>query len=158
MTIAPSLKTYLYNTRVDFSLIDHPRRPTTEAAARAANIPAHRTAKSVVVRHADGYAMAVLPATRHVNLPALQDLLHYRLGLASEDELAELFRDCDVGAVPPVGQVYGLKTVVDFQLDDSEPVWFEAGDHHTMVRVSGRDFCRLTRDMEYGDISCAPAD
>jgi len=155
MTIAPRLKTYLYSARIDFDLVPHPHAPTTLEAARKANVPAHATAKSVLVTHVDGHAMAVVPSDRKVNLTAMQDYLHYRLGLAPEDDLGEIFPDCELGAVPPMGTLYGVKTLVDHELGEADSVFFEAGDHETFVKVSQRGFARLMRDVEHVDLACS---
>lgn len=154
MSLSSRLQCHLMSSGIDFELVKHPAAPTMLAAARRANLPAHGVAKSVVVHHEDGYAMAVLPADRKVNLNALQDLMHYRLGLAREEELYDLFFDCAPGAIPPVGSIYGLKTVVDHELDENEWVWFEGGDHRTMVKTSHDGFVRLMGHVEHASFCC----
>jgi Ala-tRNA(Pro) deacylase len=73
--------------------------------------------------------------------------------LATEDETAKLFDDCDRGAIPPVGSVYGLSVVVDESLDNVPEVYFEGGDHATLVHVTGDAFRRLMKDARRFRIS-----
>ena len=76
-----------------------------------------------------------------------------RLGLATEKEIAELFDDCDRGAVPPVGAVYGLEVVVDEGLAELPDVYFEGGDHRTLVHVTGDGFRTLMKDARRAQLS-----
>ena len=84
-----------------------------------------------------------------------RSLLDRRLGLASETEIGALFDDCDIGAAPPVGSAYAVPTVVDRSLTGLDRVWFEGGDHRTLVSVAGADFDRLMRDARQGGFSHA---
>lgn len=155
MSIAPRIQSFLNDTGIDYQLIDHQKSQSAAETARRSSIPRCQFAKGVVVHHADGFAMSVVPSDRNVHLNALQDLLHYRVRLAREDEIAELFSDCDLGAVPPFGFLYGVTTIVDHELDDIPDVYFEAGDHKTVVQVSPGDFDRLMHDTLHADISCS---
>ncbi len=74
----------------------------------------------------------------------MEDILDRPLGLASEDEVASLFDDCDVGAVPPLGEAYDVPVVIDESFADDADVYFEGGDHRTLVHVSGSGFRDLT--------------
>ena len=103
-------------------------------------------AKSVVVHHELGYALAVVPSTHRIELGTLQDVMDKRLGLASEDEVFSLFDDCDIGAIPPIGAAYDVPVIVDESLGDAADIYFEGGDHRTLVHVSGKDFRNLTMD------------
>jgi Ala-tRNA(Pro) deacylase len=103
-------------------------------------------AKCVLVHHESGYALAVVPSTHRVELGVLQDLLDRRLGLASETEVGTLFDDCDIGAVPPIGAAYDVPVILDESLGDATDIYFEGGDHRTLVHVSGTDFRNLTSD------------
>ncbi len=75
------------------------------------------------------------------------------LGLATEGEIADLFDDCDLGAVPPVGAAYGLSVVLDESLVDAPEVYFEGGDHTTLVHVAGDAFGTLMSDARRGRFS-----
>ena len=107
MTIATRLKDYIENAGVSYETVPHQRTSTSRQSAMAAHVPGSRLAKTVVVHHELGYALAVVPSTHRVELGALQDIMDKRLGLATEDEAGTLFEDCDVGAIPPIGAAYG---------------------------------------------------
>ena len=116
MSIAPQLRQYLDEARVDYDIIDH--RPTQSAldSARSANIPAERVAKAVLLDTSDDeHLLAVLPSDRKVELSELRSELGSKPRLSGEAEIGKLFRDCEVGAVPPVG--YGVTTIIDDSLD-----------------------------------------
>jgi Ala-tRNA(Pro) deacylase len=110
-------------------------------------------AKCVILEDSGGYLMAVLPATHKLDLDALGLRLNRRLVLATDYELPDLFKDCEIGALPPLGQVYGIDTIVDDSLAHSPDVYFEAGDHVTLIHVKGKDFLRLMAGALRGQIS-----
>jgi Ala-tRNA(Pro) deacylase len=111
-----------------------------------AHIPGNQVAKSVVVHHELGYVLAVVPSTHRVELGTLQDLLDKRLGLATEAEVTTLFNDCEAGAIPPVGAAYGVPVILDQSLGDVSDLYFEGGDHKSLVHVSSDAFRLLTKD------------
>ncbi|MFI0844622.1 aminoacyl-tRNA deacylase [Mesorhizobium sp. IMUNJ 23232] len=146
MTIAHRLKDYIDGEGISYDTVAHHRTSTTRQSAVAAHVPGSRMAKSVVVHSEIGYALAVVPSTHRVELGTLQDVMDKRLGLASEDEVVLLFDDCDIGAIPPIGAAYDVPVILDESLGGDADVYFEGGDHRTLVHVSGKDFRNLTRD------------
>jgi Ala-tRNA(Pro) deacylase len=155
MSIAKRLKAHLDAEGVAYETVDHPRTTTSSRAAEAAHIPGSRLAKTVVIHLENGPVLAVVPSSHRVDLGELQSLLDRRLGLASETEIGELFDDCDLGAAPPVGSAYNVPTVLDRSLSGLDRVWFEGGDHRTLVSVAGADFDRLMRGARMGGFSHA---
>jgi len=153
MPISPTIKGYLRKKGVDFDVVQHPRTFTSMQTAAAAHVPGDRLAKTVVLHSDDGYALAVVPSTHRVELNEVHATLHSGYDLASEDEATELFVDCDCGAWPPIGQAYGVSTVVESTLVDEPEVFFEAGDHVDLIRVSGRQFKKLMRHAKLARIS-----
>jgi Ala-tRNA(Pro) deacylase len=153
MTIAKRLKAHLDSQGVAYETVAHPRTSTASESAEAAHIPGDRLAKTVVIHLEDGHVLAVVPSSHRVDLGALQDLLDRRLGLASETEIGRLFDDCDMGAAPPVGAAYGVPTVLDRSLSGLDRVWFEGGDHRTLISVAGTDFDRLMQDARRSSFS-----
>lgn len=153
MTIAKRLREYLAAEAVGFETVAHPRTATASESAQAAHVPGDQLAKTVVIHHDKGYVLAVVPSSHRVDLPALQDILHRDIGLASENEVAELFEDCDRGAAPPIGAAYGIPVVLDRSLLGQTHVWFEGGDHRTLVKLAGPDFDRLMRSARLGSFS-----
>jgi Ala-tRNA(Pro) deacylase len=146
MSIAATIRTCLSQAGVDYDIIEHPRTSDSTHTAQAAHVPGERIAKSVVLEDGDKYLMAVVPATEHVDLGALHRRLGREIGLATEAEVAKLFADCEPGAVPPLGKVYGIDTILDEAFIDAEDVYFEGGDHRALVHVNGSDFLKLMGD------------
>ena len=153
MTIAKRLKQHLDAEGVPYTTVAHPRTTTASETAEAAHVPGDSVAKTVVIHHEEGYLLAVVPSSHRVDLTTLQELLDRRLGLASEREIDTLFDDCDSGAVPPVGTAYGLPMVLDNSLNGCSEIWFEGGDHRTLVQVTGPDFDRLMQGARHASFS-----
>jgi Ala-tRNA(Pro) deacylase len=121
--------------------------------ASVAHVPGDRLAKSVLLEDSRGYLMAVVPSTYKVDLGALSKILDRHVGLATESELGGIVQDGEGGAIPPRGQASGVETVLDESLTACRDVYFEAGDHHDLVHVSGGDFLRLMGDARRGRFS-----
>jgi Ala-tRNA(Pro) deacylase len=156
MAIATSLKDYLANHDIAYDEVVHDRAMTMLEAARRAHVPADCVVKTVVFEDDDGYVLAAVPASRHVRMSAVRKALDRRLGLATESTLATLFTDCEVGATPPVGAAYGLADVlIDESLDAKPDLYFEGGDHRTLVHIRGSDFARLMGEARHVRISRA---
>lgn len=152
MEMANTLVKYLADNELSYDKLSHPHTSTTLATARATNIPGNAMAKSVILEDEQGYVMAVIPATRHVKIREINMLLNRHLGLATESELGQLFNDCELGAIPPVGQAYGMQTVVDYSLDDCEDVYFEAGNHEDVIHVNCSTFNELMKNSDHAVI------
>ena len=153
MTIVKKLQDYIDNQGVAYETLDHHRTATSSQTAQAAHVPGKRLAKGVVVHHEMGYLLAVVPSTHQIELSTLQGVMDRRLGLASEDEVGALFSDCEIGAIPPVGSAYDVPVILDEGLGDASDVYFEGGDHKTLVHVSGPDFRRLMKDARVARFS-----
>ena len=153
MTIANRLKDFIDRKGISYDTVAHHRTSTSRQAAIAAHVPGSIVAKSVVVHHDLGYALAVVPSTHRIELAELQDVMDKPLGLASEDEVVSLFNDCDVGAVPPIGAAYDVPVILDESLGEAPDIYFEGGDHRTLVHVSGKDFRDLTMDARQARFS-----
>lgn len=151
MTISSTLNEFLNRQKVAFELIPHPHTSNSLDTAQQAHVPADRLAKAVVLKGDDSYSMVIVPSVEHVDLALLREKFGRGLDLASESELGELFPDCEIGAVPPIGPAWGLDTYLDesFVTDDQE-VFFEAGDHEDLVRVSRDQFLKLLGDTTHG--------
>ena len=97
--------------------------------------------------------MAVVPASHQLDLDRLGGWLGQPVSLASEVDLSEVFSDCESGCAPPLAAAYGLDAIVDTRLNGRSDVYFEAGDHCTLVHMGGREFDHLCRDMPHVLIS-----
>ncbi len=151
MTISSTLSEFLDRRNVAFELIPHPHTGNSRETALEAHVPGSRLAKAVVLKADDIYSMVIVPSDEHVDLSLLREELGQRLELATEPELSELFPDCEIGAVPPIGPAWELDTYLDdsFMANDQE-VFFEAGDHEDLVRISGDQFQKLQGKVRHG--------
>lgn len=147
MAIALKLKSYLERNDVLYDTVRH--RPTSCAAeaAEASRVPCEQLAKGVLVKRSGGYLLAVVPASRRLELDEIGEWLRQPVGLATEEEIAEIFGDCEKGAIPAVAAAYGVRTVVDESLTRQPDVYFEGGDRRTLVRVDRRSFNRLMAEV-----------
>lgn len=143
MAIAATLRTYLTQHRIEHEVVTHPRALSSSQSAAAAHVPGDRLAKAVLLQDEQGYLLVVVPATHRVDLGRLHQRLGMVVGLATEDEVAARFPDCDRGAIPPTGFLYGIDTIVDEVLTEQPEVWFEAGDHEELVHVAAAEFARM---------------
>jgi Ala-tRNA(Pro) deacylase len=108
------------------------------------HVPGKNVAKSVVIRCEQGFALAVLQAPRQVDVDKTCEALHSRsVELADEEELPQLFGDCELGAIPPFGSQYGLKTLVDENLADDEYIVFEGNTHEQAFSMRFADYARI---------------
>ncbi|MET0283876.1 MAG: YbaK/EbsC family protein [Polyangiales bacterium] len=149
-----TITNYLGQHQVCFEMLTHRHTLTSRQTAREAHVPDQRIAKGVLFCDDQRYVLAVVPASRRVDAGRLAQMLGCReLSLAGEDELVQLFPDCEVGAVPALGDAYGVSSVVDAALRGEADVYLEAGDHQHLVRVPGNAFERLLSDASWGEIS-----
>ena len=144
MAIAPSLQKHLLRKRIEYDVVPHPPTMASVMTAQASHVPPERVAKGVVVRAGDRYVLAVLPASRRIGRAELRAELGEDFAFASENELEQLFGDCAPGAIPPIGEAYGLDAVVERSICDEPDVYFEGGDHATLVHVTQAQFAALT--------------
>jgi len=143
MSIAYRVQDFIAAHDLPWDPVAHRMSNSCMEAARFADVPPDRLAKAVVLEDSDGYVLAVVPANHRVDLSELGEKLHRDLTLASERELQALFSDCAPGAVPPIGEAYGIPTVWEESLGDKPDIYFEGGDHHTLVHMSGPHFHEL---------------
>jgi Ala-tRNA(Pro) deacylase len=152
MAMSPTLQKFLTDNAIAYEILPHALTSTSLNSASAAHVPGSNMAKSVILEDEDGYLMAVIPATEHVKIRELNQTLHRNMGLATERELYQLFQDCDLGAIPPVGMAYGVATIVDDSLMRSNDVYFEAGDHAELIHVKGASFRKLMQDSLHANL------
>jgi Ala-tRNA(Pro) deacylase len=139
-----SIADYLAKQSVPFETLLHP--PAFSASKRASylHVCGGQVAKAVLLRGPGGYFLAVLPSTHAIDLDFLARHKGGQVRLARVEEVARIFRDCEWGAVSPFGHLYGLPILLDIGLEPESAVFLEAGSHFEDVRLSCRDFERLT--------------
>ena len=143
MAIAPTFQRYLATKKLAYDIVAHEPTKSSMRTAEACRIPGDRIAKAVVLRDELGYVLAILPASHHIRLNDLRTQLGLDVELAAEYEIEELFDDCVPGAIPPIGECYGLDTVVDDSIDEQPDVYLEGGDHETLVHMNHAQFAAL---------------
>jgi Ala-tRNA(Pro) deacylase len=150
MAIAITLKQYLDEHHMPYDVMIHQRTATARETARACEISNDCLAKAVLMRDGGGYVVAVLPASCQVDRERLAALLGRAVDFADEDEMGRLFGDCEMGAIPALGQAYGLETILDHHLEGAREVWMEAGDHERLIHMPGEAFRELMRSARHG--------
>jgi Ala-tRNA(Pro) deacylase len=143
---AKKLKQFLDDNHVRYVSIQHSPAFTAQETAASAHIPGRELAKTVMVQIDGQPAMAVLPAHKRLNLESLRQAARVEVAvLASEQEFQRLFPDCEVGAMPPFGNLYGLRVFADESLAEDEHIAFNAGTHAELIQMDYRDFERLVK-------------
>lgn len=152
-----SLMTWLDAAGIDYELHEHDRSLTALATARAEGVDPHTFEKVVWVRSAeDGDALIVLDANDHLDLGKAKEILRSgRVKLVPEEELQKLAPDCEPGAMPAVGSLFGLPTYADLHVCGAAEVSFNAGTHTHAVRVD-RAGWEKALGVVYADLAAAP--
>jgi Ala-tRNA(Pro) deacylase len=150
MTIAATVKSHLEEKGVDYEVVTHPTSGSTQETAEAAQVDQGHLAKGVILTDREGAVMVVIPGDCWVKLAAVQKELDRELALAAEDAAAKRFPDCTPGALPPLGPAYGIETLLDKAVISLAHVYFESGDHRTLLKVRGEDFAELLSGCRRG--------
>ncbi len=130
----------LHARAIGFELIHHPPDYSALEAAHDTHTPGAEFAKAVLVKTEEGPVLAVLPAPRMVDFAKFSQVVGCDACLAEENAIAELFPDCQVGAEPPFGQLYGMPVYVDEELAQQEYITFNAGTHDEAMRIRFSDY------------------
>ena len=142
----PKLKVieFLDSEGVKYVFITHSLAYTAQEVAASAHIPGKELAKTIMVKLDGKMAMAVLPASFHVDLEQLKDVAGVgKVELASEAEFRDLFPGSQIGAMPPFGNLYGMDVYVAMSLTEDKEIAFNAGSHTELIRLAYADFERL---------------
>ena len=144
MPIPQRVREYLDSRNVPHEWLHHAQAFTAQQVAHSIHFSGKHLAKTVVLSADERLVMGVIPASHRLNLPELRALLEVkRLEMLPEDELAKLFPDCELGALPPLGNLYGMEVWVDRALGESEDIVFCTGTHVDCVRMKYSDFVGL---------------
>ena len=154
MSIAPTLQHYLAAENIQYDVIPHEPTMSSTRTAEACRISGDCLAKGIVLRRGGSdYMLAVVPASHHIQLADLRSHFGDDVQMAKEEEIDSLFPDCAHGAVPAVGQCYGLSLLVDDSLETKPQVYIEAGDHETLIRMTHAQFAQLMFGARHGRFS-----
>lgn len=153
MTILKKLEDYLEKNRVRYEVGVHEMLYTAQEIAAALHVPGKEWAKVVMVKADGKMTMLVLPASYRVDTKKLKKVLNCkRLGISKEKDFEEIFPDCEVGAMPPFGNLYNLGVWVDQVLTEDEFIVFQAGSHVETLKIKYSDYAQLV-NPKVGDFS-----
>ena len=153
MAIAITLQEYLEELGISYDVVTHTPTDTSMETAQAAHVPGDNVVKSVLLKDDQDYVMAIVPSTYHVQLSDLASKFHRHLELVPEAELASIFTDCEIGAIPPIGEAYAIDMIVDNKLLNRDDLYIEAGDHEHLVHIKNDDFRQLMRNSTCSDFT-----
>jgi Ala-tRNA(Pro) deacylase len=143
------LKRYLDQERAAYEILPHREVFTAREVAAESHVAERQLAKVLAIREeGNGHLMVVLPAACRLDLNALKHAAgRHRLSLVPEDEMSRLFPDCEIGAMPPFGHLYGMPVYVDACFPRAPTIVFQAGNHHEVVRMSYVEYVRLVKPV-----------
>lgn len=149
---------FLESHHVPYERHEHRRACTAQDLAAAMHVPGRRVAKSVIVKGGDRVWIAVLPASEVVDEELLAGILGVpSVQLVDEADFEAFFPDCEAGAEPPFGSLFGLPVVVESTLAEAERIVFRAGSHEESIEIRSEDFRRLEGDPKTGTFGRLPA-
>jgi len=153
MSISETVSTYLNDQNIEYELVHHPITYSSHETALAAHVDEDHIAKAVIVKDKKGYAMVVITGSDWVEMNDLKAEINRNFELADESELKKLFSDCKLGAIPPLGQAYGMETYLDDRLSTLANIYLEAGDHENLLHIHSNEFHKLFKGVRHGHFS-----
>jgi Ala-tRNA(Pro) deacylase len=140
------LKEFLDKNNIKYITIQHSPAYTAQEIAASAHIHGKELAKTVIIKKDGKLAMAVLPANYHVDVEVLKKATGANsLTIATEQEFKDAFPECEIGAMPPFGNLYGMETFAEDSLAENKDIVFNAGTHTELIRISYADFVNLVK-------------
>lgn len=140
------LKEFLDSNNIKYVSVVHSTAYTAQEVAASSHIPGKELAKTVMIKIDGELAMAVLPASYQIDFHLLKKSLKAgNIELASEQEFKDMFQECDVGAMPPFGNLYGMQVYVAESLTEDKEIAFNAGSHTELIKMTYKDFERLVK-------------
>ncbi|HOP15081.1 MAG: YbaK/EbsC family protein [Gammaproteobacteria bacterium] len=153
MGIAATLREYLESRGITYEVVEHPHTDSAMRAAEAAHVPGDQVAKPVLLGDEHSYLLAVIPATHRLELDRINQVLSRNLEMLPEDEIEAAFSDCERGAIPAVGEPYGIDVVIEPALLHQPEVYFESGDHEHLIHLHGEVFRDLMANAPRAHLS-----
>lgn len=153
MAIAETVRGYIEGRGAAYQPLPHPAAGSSHENAEAAHVPEDHIAKAVILHDRQGEIMVVVPGDAWVRLHAVNAALARELVIAHEADAARHFPDCEPGAIPPLGPAYGMATLVDEAVTALAFVFFEAGDHQTLIKMGTDEYLALLDGARRGHFS-----
>ena len=150
------IRKFLDKHNIKYTIIKHSSTYTAQEIAASAHISGKELAKTVMIKFDGKMAMAVLPASYKISFDDLKEVLGVeKVRLAYEQEFMDKFPDCEVGAMPPFGNLYGLEVYVAESLADDEEIVFNACSHTELIRMRYKNFEELVKPkrMKFSELS-----
>ena len=140
------VKEFLEENKIKYVSISHSTAYTAQEVAASAHIPGKEMAKTVMIKNDGKMAMAVLPANFKIDFDKLKKITgSQNVELASEEEFKYMFPDCEIGAMPPFGNLYDMQVFVAESLAEDEDIDFNAGTHRELIKIKYKDFEKLVK-------------
>ncbi len=148
MPLKKKLTGFLDDNHVKYVTMIHSKAYTAQEVAASCHVPGKIFAKTVILKADGKFVMAVLPATHKINMDLFHQVSHNKnIELASEAEFEGLFPKSEIGAMPPFGNLYELKTFVDSSLTKDDDICFNAMTHSEVIKMKYADYERLVKPM-----------
>lgn len=145
MTCLERIEEYLNQQGARYQVFHHAPAFTAQRIAQAEHIPGKMQVKSVILHYADQFYMAVLPAVAQLDIAAFNKVVGKSCRLATEAEFKDLFPDCELGAMPPLGSFYMIPVFADDLLEENDEIVMQAGTHTESVKIAWDDYLQLER-------------
>jgi len=145
MEIPKRLIDCLNENNATYEILHHPEAVTAQRSAQAEHVKGRHHAKVVMIKSAGQHLMMVLPADHQIDLEKVEKTIGKVVSFDKEEEFKSLFADCAIGAMPPLGNLYGLPTYVDRHLAEQDYIVFEAGTHTDAIKLSYRDYEKIVK-------------
>jgi len=137
---------YLDSEHINYEIIDHPRTFTARSTAQSAHLTSQTVSKVVIVKADQRLVMVVIPADANIeHLSLARELGVGFVMIASEEEFRDRFPNCEIGAMPPLGNLYGMEVFIAKELYDRFDITFNGGTHTQLIRMNTVEFCDVTR-------------
>lgn len=148
MAIASQLKEVLDKAHVPYRVEEHPLAYTAQYTAQVSHVKGEEMVKTVIVSAEGVHCMLALPASRQIDMGALEEMMGtHDIHLAEEREFVSEFPECELGAMPPVGTIFNMKLIAADRLREDEEIAFNAGNHREIVRMNRKDWERLAHPV-----------
>ena len=145
MEIPKQLIDCLNQSKAQYEILRHAEAITAQRIAQAEHVKGRHQAKVVMVKSGDQHLMVVLPADHHIDLDKIEKAVGRPVSLGKENDFKSLFPDTAIGAMPPFGNLYGLRTYVDRHLTEQNYIVFEAGTRTDAIKMSYRDYEKIVK-------------
>lgn len=153
MSAAPTLTEYLDGLHLDYDIVTHTHTDSSLRSAEAAHVSGELVAKSILLGDEHSYLLAVIPASHRLDVGYLNKETSRQLEMVNESEIEAAFSDCEKGAIPAVGEAYGIDTIVDSGLLRQSSIYFESGDHEHLIKMKRADFQELMKNARKLEVS-----